>query len=643
MSYRINGNPGYAGLAKTLADSYLSGTRINADFSTFALPINSSTGDSLQLILYITLALCAYPAFLALYPTFERLANVRALHYSSGVRPAPLWLGYLLFDGVIAVIMSVVVIVLLTVLSSAWYAPGYLFLAIFFYAVCSTLLAYTGSLFSKTQLSAFALVAGFQAISMLIYFILYLALLTFGTAERLQHNLNTVQYTYGLISPAGCLFRALLLALNQSQLLCRERSFVSYPGGIEVYGAPYLYLILQSFGLYAFLVCYDSYSWTTLRDRIRPVSTVLDAENMASTALNPSIRRELERTKSSEDELRLLNLSKRFHRETAVDDVTFGVDKGQILALLGPNGAGKTTTISLIRGDLRPSSTASQALVSGHSVQKEKLAAHRHLGVCPQFNATDRVTVREHLKFYARIRGVRDIDEKVHAAVKAFGLYEYRKRFVVQLSGGNQRRLSLATAMIGNPSVVLLDEPSTGMDALAMRKMWQLISSMKTQAAVVITTHSMEEASVLSDKAAIMRKRLLAVGSPDALRDSYAVGVYQLHIVHRKGSATSTREIEDILNWLMQSCPGLRLDGREASSMHGQIRCRASFENSNNAAPVRRRSQRGHQADHRTASRSLLQFLERLEETKERFGVAYYSVHRPTLEDVFLDILDNSA
>lgn len=119
MAYRINGNPGYAALAKNLMDSYLLGTTINADFSTFALPFTGSTGDSLQFILYMSLAMCAYPAFLALYPTLERLRNVKALQYSSGVRPAPLWLAYWLFDAITVIIISIASIVILTSVSIA--------------------------------------------------------------------------------------------------------------------------------------------------------------------------------------------------------------------------------------------------------------------------------------------------------------------------------------------------------------------------------------------------------------------------------------------------------------------------------------------------------------------------------------------
>jgi len=113
MAYRINGNIGYAALAKNILDSYLTGITINAEFSNFALPFVGGTGDSLQLVLYITFAMCAYTAFFALYPSFERLSNIRALHYSNGVRPAPLWLAYWLFDAFFAIVVAVVSVALL--------------------------------------------------------------------------------------------------------------------------------------------------------------------------------------------------------------------------------------------------------------------------------------------------------------------------------------------------------------------------------------------------------------------------------------------------------------------------------------------------------------------------------------------------
>ena len=117
MSYRIDGNLGYAALAKNLIDSILLNTTIQADFSTFALPFIPSIGDSLQLVLYFGFAMCVFPAFFALYPTFERLGNIRALHYSNGMRPASLWLSYILFDTTFVVLISIVTVVLFTSVS----------------------------------------------------------------------------------------------------------------------------------------------------------------------------------------------------------------------------------------------------------------------------------------------------------------------------------------------------------------------------------------------------------------------------------------------------------------------------------------------------------------------------------------------
>ena len=630
MAYRINGNAGYAALAKNVADSYLSNITINADFSNFALPFTGSTGDSLQLILYLCLALCAFPAFLALYPTYERLANVRALHYTTGVRPAPLWLAYWLFDGMTVTVVSIAVIAVLTGISNVWYAPGYLFVVIFLYGLTSTLLAYVVSLFSKTQLAAFATVAGYQAISMLLNFIMYMVLLTFGTAEQLQNNLNTVQYTYGLIAPAGTLLRALLLALNQSQLLCRQQSFVSYPGNITVYGAPILYLLLQIFALYAFLVAYES-GWRPpvavfWRKSPKQIDTEKDVAGLSADAVAEESRAE-----ASQDELRLLHVRKDFGRRTVVDNVTLGVGKGEVLGLLGRNGAGKTTLIGLIRGVLNPSSRDSEILIANASVRRNRLAARRYLGVCPQFNASDRLTVNEHMRFYARIRGVPDIHKSAETVMRAVGLSQYGKRLIPQLSGGNQRKLSLATAIIGNPSVVLLDEPSSGMDALAMRTMWRAISDVSGERAVVITTHSMEEASALSDRVAIMDRRVLALGSPAHLRDRYGRGTYQVHAVHSRGSMARMEELHAIRDWVVANCPGARLPNEPETVLHGQLRFQLHVE-ADDGAVSEKADGTARPTNH------FLVLLKLLEEAKARFGVAYYSVSHMTLEDIFLDV-----
>lgn len=473
-----------------------------------------------------------------------------------------------------------------------------------------------------------------------------MVLLTFGSAEQFKANLNAVQATYGLISPSGCLLRVFLLSLNQSQLLCRDQAFVSYPGAITVYGGPYLYFILQCAGLYTFLVAYDS-GWRPQVPMLRRSAQPIKDFEKEYAGLASDVRAEEIRTEESCDELRLLHLRKDFRNETVVDNATLGVDRGSILSLLGPNGAGKTTTLGLIRGDLRSSSSDSEVLVSGLSVRTDKLAARRHLGVCPQFNALDRMTVKEHLSLYARTRGVPNVARSVVTIMEGVGIVQYSDRFTAQLSGGNQRKLSLATAIIGNPSVVLLDEPSSGMDALAMRTMWQAIRDVSSQRAVLITTHSMEEATALSDKVAIMDKRILSVGSPAELKNSHGKGVYQVHVALGRGSHATNDDVWAVCNWIINRCSAARVLRGPMSVMHGQARFQIAFQQ---MRIPRKPVGRGNTPD--TARRessvipssnnSLSGLLMALEESKQRFGVEYYSISPTTLEDVFLKIVGSN-
>ena len=260
--------------------------------------------------------------------------------------------------------------------------------------------------------------------------------------------------------------------------------------------------------------------------------------------------------------------------------------------------------------------------------------------MCPQFNSTDRVTVAEHLKFYARIRGVSDVATNVSAAMNAVGLDEYHNRFTAQLSGGNQRKLSLATAIIGNPSVVLLDEPSSGMDALAMRNMWQAIRDVSAQRAIVITTHSMEEASALSDKIAIMDRKILTVGGSQDLRNRHEKGIYQLHIVHSKGQAATSQEMQVIRDWIVENCTGAKVQPGLATSLHGQMRFHLALE----SVSGRLEEDRDNDAEGfpKSPDNPLITLLKLLEESKQRFGVEYYSISPMTLEDVFLEIVGNN-
>lgn len=220
----------------------------------------------------------------------------------------------------------------------------------------------------------------------------------------------------------------------------------------------------------------------------------------------------------------------------AVRNTSFGLEYGECFALLGVNGAGKTTTFKSMTGDVIPSD--GKVYIDGLDLSnsEEFSRARKLIGYCPQENAIfEGMTVSEHLWFYSRIKGV--LKEKraplIEKIMEEMDLNEFAKVQVQTLSGGNKRKLSVAMAMIGNPPIVFLDEPSTGMDPRAKRFMWTIISRISTlrkKSTVILTTHSMEEAEALCTKMGIMvNGRFKCYGSSQDIKDKFGTG-YEVEI-----------------------------------------------------------------------------------------------------------------
>ncbi|KAJ2972388.1 hypothetical protein NUW58_g9195 [Xylaria curta] len=416
-------------------DILLSNTSIATSFAPFTTPFVPGTGNSLQLLVYLALSLAAYPAFFGLYPNVERRRNVRGLQYSNGVRSLPLWVAYTAFDFVIVLVSSALVTAIFASVSNVWYHIDYLFLILFLYGLASTLLSYVISLFCNNQLSTYAFSAAGQAVGFLIYLIAYLSVQTFAPITQIDSSLLVVHFVLSAFVPIGNVVRTLFVALNLFATTCDGEQLRSNPGSLLAYGGPILYLILQSLFLFGVLLWYDSGAGRTFLNRFTQRSIKTNADGNAS---DEEIANELVRVTSTAqdtDGLRVVHLTKTFGKFTAVDNVTFGVQHGEVFALLGPNGAGKSTTISLIRGDLQPSLNGGDVLVENTSVVHQRAAARSHLGVCPQFDAIDSMTVLEHLRFYARIRGIPDIEHNVQAVIRAVGLEAFATRMAHALSG----------------------------------------------------------------------------------------------------------------------------------------------------------------------------------------------------------------
>jgi ABC-2 type transport system ATP-binding protein len=221
-------------------------------------------------------------------------------------------------------------------------------------------------------------------------------------------------------------------------------------------------------------------------------------------------------TKETEHAIDVEKLTKRYGDLLAVNDISFTVRRGEVFAFLGPNGAGKTTTVEIIETIRTP--TSGKVSLLGMDVTKKKRKIVRRIGVLPQgFSSFDRITVRETLQYYSRLFscGNTDIDGLIELA----NLKDKSNEQFMNLSGGLKQRLGIAIALVNNPEVVFLDEPTTGLDPRARREVWNVLLGLKKKGKTVfLTTHYMEEAELLADSVAIIsRGSIVAMGSPEEL------------------------------------------------------------------------------------------------------------------------------
>lgn len=214
------------------------------------------------------------------------------------------------------------------------------------------------------------------------------------------------------------------------------------------------------------------------------------------------------------------HLRKEYRDVTAVEDLNLQVAQGELFSLLGVNGAGKTTTIRMLSCLCRP--TSGEALLGGKSIVRDTAAVKAMIGVSPQETAVaPNLTVQENLELMCGVHGFskEKSRQKVTALSVQFGLDAVLKKKASRLSGGWQRRLSIAMALISEPQILFLDEPTLGLDVLARSELWDAIRALKGAITIILTTHYMEEAEALSDRIGIMKDgRLLTTGTAEELK-----------------------------------------------------------------------------------------------------------------------------
>ena len=217
--------------------------------------------------------------------------------------------------------------------------------------------------------------------------------------------------------------------------------------------------------------------------------------------------------------IKVIDLVKKYKSITAVDGVNLEIRQGELFSLLGVNGAGKTTTIKMLSCLTKP--TGGDAIVGGYSITKEPEQVKRLIGVSPQETAVaPNLSVRENLELICGIHGFSKEKTKIKMTElsEQFNLDTVLQRKAGKLSGGWQRRVSIAMALISEPQILFLDEPTLGLDVIARRDLWETIRTLKGKITIILTTHYMEEAEALSDRIGIMKDgRLLAVGTAEEL------------------------------------------------------------------------------------------------------------------------------
>uniref|UniRef100_A0A3P9BZ87 P-type phospholipid transporter n=1 Tax=Maylandia zebra TaxID=106582 RepID=A0A3P9BZ87_9CICH len=458
----------------------------------------------------VIFAMSFVPASFVLYLIQERVTQAKHLQFVSGVSPLVYWMANFLWDMVNYSISAAMVVEIFIFFDRKCYTsptnlqPLIALLMLYGWSVTPMMypMSYVFSVPSTAYVSLSCINLFIGINSSAITFILDLF-----ESNTALYGFNQLLKRVMLMFPHYCLGRGLIdMAMNQAISDVYARFGEDYspdPYNWDFIGKNLFCMGVEGFVYFIinilFQYCFFLNNW--IPDCPKP--HILDEDVDVGEE-----RQRIYQSGKSNDILRVRDLSKTYTGTIipAVDRICVGVSPGECFGLLGVNGAGKTTTFKMLTGDINV--TSGEASVAGHSILTNILDVHQNMGYCPQFDAIDELlTGREHLHLYARLRGVpeSEISRVAEWAIQKLGLSEYAGHSAGTYSGGNRRKLSTAIAMIGCPALVLLDEPTTGMDPLSRRFLWNSIMSViQDKRAVVLTSHSMEECEALCTRLAIM-------------------------------------------------------------------------------------------------------------------------------------------
>ncbi len=490
--------------------------------------------ESIIVTALFALGLGLMPGLIGSYLVREYEKELRAHILLAGLPEAVYWLAYYAVDVIYHSIPAALLIAMYRILNLelpyAW-----VYLVVFPFAQVS--FVYLTNLPFSKESSVFGANAFFH--SLVGMFLPSIVLIFRAIPETSQVGL-AVQYIFSFI-PSFSMVMGILAVTNRPTF----QDMYNYTFGTKmkfedfdwyIGGQPLTFLIMSAPGYLLILFLYQFWGKSLINGMLRRA----DLPRYPFTHVeDDDVKKEAEQVEENGPRSLAVcahNLSRTYKAEgwnqgkfLAVYQASFGVHNGEIFALLGVNGAGKTTTFKMLMNEVLP--TRGRAYVCGKDVAKHTAEASTVVGYCPQTNVLyDYLTVEEHFALYAAVKGIPSGLRRTLIAemMEALGLTRYRAMQADKLSGGTKRKLSVALALLGNPPVVLLDEPSTGIDPQARRQMWDMIlrvSRKWQKCAVVLTTHSMEEAEALSTRLAIMvNGTLRCIGPTQYIKNKFALG-----------------------------------------------------------------------------------------------------------------------
>uniref|UniRef100_A0A7N6F6P8 P-type phospholipid transporter n=1 Tax=Anabas testudineus TaxID=64144 RepID=A0A7N6F6P8_ANATE len=527
----------------------------------------ATTSTDVVVSICVIFAMSFIPASFVLFLIQERVNKAKHLQFVSGVNPAVYWLASFAWDMCNYIIPCVIVIVIfLSFQQKAYVSPANLpalILLLALYGWSITPMMYPASFIFSVPSTAYVVLTCINLFIGINGSVATFVMELFDDDNVTRIN-NIVKQVL-LIFPHFCLGRGLIdMAKNQAMATIFSEDRFKDPLSWDMVGKNLCAMSIQGAVMFVVTILIQYKFFCKPR--------LISAKPLSAEEEDIDVARERERVykgNAQNDLLRISDLTKVYPRKKtpAVDRLCVGVPTAECFGLLGINGAGKTTTFKMLTGDIPASS--GEAFLNGYSIRTEMTEVHQNMGYCPQFDAIDDLlTGREHLEFYARLRGVPEKEVAMVAewGIQKLGLVNYSNKSAGTYSGGNKRKLSTAIALIGCPPVIFLDEPTTGMDPKARRFLWDCILSVIREG-TISHSHITQECEALCTRMAIMvNGRFKCLGSIQHLKSRFGDG-YTV-IVRVGGTPPALKQVED---FVQQTFPGSILKEKHHNTLQYQL------------------------------------------------------------------------